>query len=104
MNYPIICLCGSTKFKETFEKMEKEFALKGNVVLTVSCFPSSDPDPRLKRKKEMLDNIHLQKIRMSDKIFVINLGGYIGESTSREIQYAKKLGKVIRYLESDDDL
>lgn len=100
MDYPIICLCGSTKFKDIYEKTEKEFALKGYVVITVSCFPSSDNDPRLLKKKDLLDKIHLQKIRMSEEIFVINPGGYIGESTCREIKYAKKLGKTIRYLES----
>jgi hypothetical protein len=43
--------------------------------------------------------MHLRKIDMADEIYVINVGGYIGESTRREIEYAKKNGRVVRYLE-----
>ena len=38
-------------------------------------------------------------IDMADEIFVINVGGYIGESTKSEIEYAKDTGKKINYLE-----
>ena len=55
----------------------------------------------LTRTKEMLDDIHKRKIDMSDEIFVINVGGYIGESTRSEIEYALAHGKVVRYLESE---
>ena len=48
----------------------------------------------------MLDEMHRQKIDMSDEIYVINLGGYIGESTKSEIEYAQVKGKKISYLES----
>ena len=51
--------------------------------------------------KEMLDDMHLRKIDMADEIFVINVGGYIGESTKREIAYAEKTGKKVNYLEND---
>jgi hypothetical protein len=47
----------------------------------------------------MLDDMHKRKIDMSDEIFVINVGGYIGDSTKSEIEYAKKHGKKINYLE-----
>lgn len=47
----------------------------------------------------MLDDMHKRKIDMADEIFVINVGGYIGESTKSEIEYAKKTGKIINYLE-----
>ena len=49
--------------------------------------------------KEMLDDMHLRKIDLADEIFVINFGGYIGESTRSEIAYAEKTGKKVRYLE-----
>lgn len=99
VNFPVICLCGSTKFKEEFENKEKELALEGNLVLSVSCFGHYDNDKRIENNKEMLDKIHLQKIDMSEGIFVINKGGYIGESTKKEIDYARKKGKYIKYLE-----
>lgn len=36
---------------------------------------------------------------MSDAIYVINVGGYVGSSTKSEIDYAKSLGKEVLYLE-----
>ena len=50
--------------------------------------------------KEMLDDMHKRKIDMADEIFVINVNGYIGESTKSEIEYAKSLGKMVNYLEN----
>ena len=48
----------------------------------------------------MLDDMHKRKIDMADEIFVINVGGYIGESTRNEIAYAKSQGICVRYLEN----
>ena len=76
--------------------------LKGTVVISVGLFGHADGkfgDVITPEKKRMLDDLHFQKIDMADEIFVINVGGYIGESTRNEIEYAKKQGKVIKYLE-----
>ncbi len=51
--------------------------------------------------KEMLDDMHKRKIDMADEIYVINVGGYIGESTRSEIEYAKNIGRGVRYLEEE---
>ena len=48
----------------------------------------------------MLDDMHLRKIDMADEVFVINVGGYIGSSTRREIEYAVSQGKKVNYLEN----
>lgn len=53
----------------------------------------------ISKTKEMLDDMHKRKIDMADEIFVINVGGYIGDSTRSEIDYAIEHGKKIRYLE-----
>jgi hypothetical protein len=53
----------------------------------------------LTKTKEMLDDMHKRKIDMADSIYVINVGGYIGDSTRSEIEYAKNHGKEVRYLE-----
>jgi hypothetical protein len=60
---------------------------------------SGDNEVWTEGTKEMLDDMHLRKIDMADEIFVINVGGYIGSSTRGEIEYARKTGKVVRYLE-----
>ena len=97
----VIILCGSTRFKEQFLEQQKRLTLEGNVVISVGLFGhSGDEEVWKPGTKEMLDKMHLQKIDMADEIFVINVGGYIGESTRREIAHAEQTGKPVRYLES----
>lgn len=106
-NYKVITLCGSTKFKEEFMKVQKNLTLKGNIVISVGLFGHSGDNEiwenmdegTLTKTKEMLDDMHKRKIDMADEIFVINVGGYIGESTKSEIEYAKKMGKKVNYLD-----
>ena len=101
-------MCGSTKFKDEFLKVQKELTLKGNIVISVGLFGHSGDNEvwenmdegTLTKTKEMLDDMHKRKIDMADEIFVINVDGYIGESTKSEIEYAKANGKAISYLEN----
>lgn len=105
--YKVITLCGSTKFKKEFMEVQKDLTLKGNIVISVGLFGHSGDnevwenmdEEEFTKTKEMLDDIHKRKIDMADEIFVINVGGYIGESTKSEIEYAKTKGKKINYLE-----
>ena len=97
----VITLCGSTRFKEQFLEQQKRLTLEGNVVISVGLFGhSGDEEVWKPGTKEMMQMMHLQKIDMADEIFVINVGGYIGESTKREIAHAEQTGKPVRYLES----
>ncbi len=104
--YRVITLCGSTKFKEQFIEAQKRLTLEGNIVISVGLFGHSG-DPEVwdgmdegtpSKTKEMLDDMHKRKIDMADGIYVVNVGGYIGESTKSEIEYAKQHGKEVRYL------
>ena len=80
---------------------QKRLTLDGCIVISVGLFGHSGDDDVWKPDvKEMLDDMHLRKIDMADEIFVINVGGYIGESTKREIAYAEQKGKKVNYLES----
>ena len=99
-NYKIVTLCGSTRFKERFMEVQKRLTLEGCIVISVGLFGhSGDDDVWKPGVKEMLDDMHLRKIDLADEIFVINVGGYVGESTKREIAYAEQTGKAIKYLE-----
>ena len=110
-NYKVITLCGSTRFKDEFMEAQKRLTLEGNIVISVGLFGHSGDkevwenmdEGTLTRTKQMLDDMHKRKIDMADEIFVINVGGYIGESTRSEIEYAIKTGKAVRYLEKPDD-
>ncbi len=105
--YPVITLCGSTRFKKEFLEVQKKLTLKGNIVISVGLFGHSGDNEvwdgmdegTLSKTKEMLDDMHKRKIDMADFIFVINVGGYIGSSTKSEIEYAKATGKNVEYLE-----
>ena len=98
--YKIITLCGSIKFKDEFMKVQEKLTLDGNIVLTPNFFNNIKKEEIDLETKKMLDEMHKQKIDMSDEIYVINFEGYIGESTTSEIEYAKEKGKEISYLES----
>jgi len=101
--YRIITLCGSTKFKDEYMKAQRELTLEGNIVISVGLFGHADGDYKIAITddvKIMLDNMHKRKIDLADEIFVINVCGYIGESTRSEIDYAIENGKDVYYLES----
>ena len=98
--YPIITLCGSTRFKEQFLEAQKRLTLEGNIVISVGLFGhSGDDEVWTPGTKEMLDDMHKRKIDMAYGIYVINVGGYIGQSTRSEIDYALSQGKTVEYLE-----
>lgn len=100
--YKVVTLCGSTKFKDAFMEAQKRLTLEGCIVISVGLFGhSGDNEVWTDDTKEMLDDMHKRKIDMAEEIFVINVGGYIGESTKSEIEYAKRHGKKISYLEND---
>lgn len=111
-NYKIVTLCGSTKFKKEFLEVQKKLTLLGYIVISVGLFGHSGDNEvwenmdegTLTKTKSMLDDMHKRKIDLSDMIYVINVGGYIGESTRSEIEYAKSTGKEVHYLESVNTL
>lgn len=86
---------------------QKRLTLEGNIVISVGLFGHAGDqevwdgmdEGTLSKTKEMLDDMHKRKIDMADEIYVINVGGYIGDSTRSEIQYAEAHGKPVRYYQ-----
>ena len=95
MNYEIATICCSTRYIEKIIELYNELTERGYIVLA----DLTDHDRQEEFNKEMIDDMHKAKIDMADEIFVINVGGYIGDSTRSEIQYAKMHGKKVNYLE-----
>lgn len=94
----VVCLCGSTKFKDAFIEANFRETMAGNIVVTVGFFAHVDKTYTLTTaEKTRLDALHKRKIDLADEILVLNVGGYIGDSTRSEIEYAKASGKPIRY-------
>ena len=95
----VVTLCGSTKFKEQYTFWNRHLTLAGYVVLSVGFFSHADEEEITATTKAELDQLHLHKIRSSDEVFVLNVGGYIGSSTRDEINYAESIGVPVKYLE-----
>lgn len=95
----VITICGSLKFKDEMLTLASKMELEGNNVL-IPILPVDDKIIYTKEEIIKLGNMHKKKIDISDEIFVVNVKGYIGESTKSEIEYAKKHGKKISYLEN----
>lgn len=94
----IVCLCGSTRFRDEFAAINRELTLAGRIVLAPGVFAHSDGTPITEAEKTALDALHFAKIDLADEVFVVNPGGYIGSSTTNEIAYATRTGKPVRYL------
>jgi hypothetical protein len=101
----IVCLCGSTRFYEHFQQWNYRFTMDGWIVLSVGFYPHSqlvahgEKTGCTAKQKLALDELHKRKIDLADEVFVLNVGGYIGESTRSEIEYAEHLLMPVRYLE-----
>jgi len=102
----IICLCGSTRFTEFMMIYQWELTKKGFIVVSWCALPDSyfqgDDKAHIGDQegvKEIVDEVHMRKIDLADEVHILNIGGYIGESTQNELNYAKEQGKIIKFIE-----
>lgn len=93
-----LTLCGSARFENRFIEWNEKLTLKGHVVYSLAVMPSSKGGEKnwySEEQKTMLDLAHFGKILNSDGIVVLNEDGYYGESTTREIAWARMNGKRV---------
>jgi hypothetical protein len=101
----VVCLCGSTRFKEAFDEANYLETMAGRIVLSVGFFMHATGNKHgesvgaTPNQKIALDELHKRKIDLADEVLVLNVGGYIGDSTRSEIKYAEEHNKPIRWLE-----
>ena len=94
----VVTICGSIRFWDKMQEMSEKLELeKGYAVIGVT--PHVMERDFTQQEEDLLDELHKIKIDISDAIYVVNVGGYIGNSTRNEIEYATKKGKEIIYLE-----
>lgn len=98
-NRAVVTVLGSTRFREDIRQWAWNETRIGKVVLFAPF--AKEEVPGLEQHRDLLEEIHFQKIRMADEVFVFNKGGYVGDSTKKEIAYAEHIGKKVRYLEGD---
>lgn len=86
----VVTLCGSVRFKDEFMREEERLTKEGFIVLKPGCWDhlGDNEEGQKKELKDMLTELHFKKIRMSNRIHVINKNGYVGRSTMAEIKYA----------------
>ncbi len=97
----IVCMCGSTRFKQTWISENARLTGEGYIVLSVGLWGHHERKYPDAETKEFLDNLHKRKIDLCDWVWILDVGGYIGDSTKDEIEYAKKNGKLIRFLSKE---
>lgn len=103
----IVCLCGSSRFYQQFVEANYRETMAGRIVLSIGFYPHAQNEIHggevgvTPEQKVALDELHKRKIDLADEVLVINVGGYIGESTGSEIQYALNRGKDVRFLEAE---
>ena len=96
--HEVVTLCGSTRFKEDFQKAQESLTLAGKLVISLGFFEHAEGKTISPETEALLAEIHRQRIDMSDSIFVINRDDYIGKSTASEIQYARAAGKTVNFM------
>jgi hypothetical protein len=102
--FPVVCICGSTRFEQETKQMAESLTLAGQIVLMVNVWSKKgtlhEPqNPIDEEIKIMLDALHKEKIRIADYVLVMNVGGYWGKSTQSEINFANRIGKPVKYIE-----
>jgi hypothetical protein len=99
----IVCICGSTRFADEMIAANRELTFAGVMVVAPGVFlRAGDRDANssiTSEQKSALEALHLRKIDLADRVLVVNPGGYIGESTRREIEYAQATGKPVSYTD-----
>ena len=97
-----ITLCGSARFEDLFHTWNQRLTMEGHVVYGLAVYPSVHGGTKewyTEDQKTMLDLVHLAKIEESSAILVLNRDGYIGESTAREVRWARIRNRLVFYLE-----
>ncbi len=101
--HEVVTLCGSTRFKDDFQKAQESLTLAGKLVISLGFFEHAEGKTISPETEALLAEIHRQRIDMSDSIFVINRDDYIGKSTASEIEYARAAGKTVKFMFPHDD-
>lgn len=95
----VVTLCGSSRFREAFEREQQRLTLEGRIVISLGVFERPEVPDVASGASVNLGELHKRKIDLSQRIHVVNVGGYIGSSTRGEIRYAQRHGIAVTYME-----
>ena len=99
----IVCICGSTRFVDEMRAANRDLTFAGVIVVAPAFFRGAEDrgagEVITEGQKTALGDLHLRKIDLADRVLVVNPGGYIGESTRREIAHARATGKPVSFTD-----
>ncbi|GAA1512668.1 hypothetical protein [Kribbella lupini] len=95
----VVCVCGSARFVDEMQAANRELTFAGAIVVAPGVFPRADDQLITDEQKAALGELHLRKIDLADRVLIVNPGGYLGESTRREIAYARATGKPVSFTD-----
>ncbi len=93
----VVTICGSMKFQKEMIEIAQKLELEDKYCVIQCVYDLKNVTAE---QKEILADLHYKKIDISDAIYVLNIGGHIGESCKKEIEYAKFKNKEILYHEN----
>lgn len=82
------------RFAEEMRAVSASLTLAGVVAL----MPAETDTPITDEQKAALGELHLRRIDLADRVVVVNQGERFGESTTREIDYARAAGKPVTFV------
>lgn len=101
----VIAVCGSLRFYKEMMEITEKLELQGNCMLVPIYNPSKpSKDDFTKEEALILDKMHKERIKLADAVLIVNIDGYIGSSTKKEIEFAKSLNKEIIYYKNEKEL
>lgn len=100
----VVCLCGSTRFEDAYRTENRRLTLAGAIVLSVGVFGHAGDLDLTGDQKDRLDELHQRKIDLADRVHVLNVDGYVGDSTRSEVAYAREHDVPVTWLEPDHAL
>ena len=103
MKHKVVVLSGSIRFWDKIQELHEKLELENGYVV-IGITPHVMPRDFTPEEEDLLDELHREKIKLADAIYVVDVDGYIGNSTRKEIEFAKQLGKEVIYLEPPSTL
>jgi len=81
--YKIICICGSTEYKDLILERAKALTLSGNIVLLPLVFSKSG-DVITKDDEPRLIELHRAKMKLANELYFITMNGEMSPNVQNE--------------------
>ena len=94
----VVTLCGSMRYQNEMIKIARNLEVTFGYCVLQCVYDFAGKNDTQKERDKII-KAHFKKIDLSDFIYVVNINGFISESTQKEINYAIKHDKEVFYHE-----